>query len=92
MFYVDGEYTRVVSSEYPDTGEKMMKHIRKELIKDGILSEENSKVKLMFQYSDLLNGKVVLGDKYQKYKKIFNDYFPKYDSYATTRVFKFDSE
>ncbi|MEM8567539.1 MAG: M56 family metallopeptidase, partial [Bacteroidota bacterium] len=70
--------------------EKMMKEIQQELIKDGILNENKKKVKLKFQYSDLLNGKEVLGDKYEKYKKIFNEYFPRYDSYATTRIFKYE--
>lgn len=69
---------------------KMMDEIQQELIKDGILSKKQKKVKLMFQYSDLLNGKEVLGDKYEKYKKIFNEYFPRYDSYATTKVFNYE--
>lgn len=90
VFIADGKVVPVVSGEKLEKGETMMNHIKKELVRDGILSSENKRVKLMFQYSDLLNGKEVLGDKYPKYKKIFNDYFPKYDSYATTKVFKFD--
>lgn len=90
VFIADGKVVPVVSGENLEKGETMMNHIKKELVRDGILSEENKRVKLMFQYSDLLNGKEVLGDKYPKYKKIFNSYFPTYDSYATTRVFKFD--
>lgn len=70
--------------------DEMMKEIKTELVNDGILNENQPRLKLMFQYSDLLNGKEVLGDKYPKYKKIFNTYFPVYDSYATTRIFKLD--
>lgn len=90
VFMLDGKEVPVISGENLDKGETMMKHIKKELVRDGILSPDNKRVKLMFQYSDLLNGKDVLGDKYEKYKKIFNTYFPVYDSYATTRVFKYD--
>ncbi len=91
VFVLNGKVVPVISGENLDKGETMMKHIKKELMRDGILSAENKRVKLMFQYSDLLNGKEVLGDKYPKYKKIFNSYFPTYDSYATTKVFKFDN-
>lgn len=86
----NGEEIKLISDTNLKKGETMMKHIKKELVRDGILSKENSRVRLMFQYSDLLNGKEVLGDKYPKYKKIFNTYFPVYDSYATTRVFKYE--
>ncbi len=89
VFVLNGKVVPIISGENLEKGETMMKHIHKELVRDGILSEENTRVRLMFQYSDLLNGKEVLGDKYPKYKKIFNDYFPVYDSYATTRVFKY---
>lgn len=92
VFILNGKVVPIISGENLDKGEKMMNHIKKELVRDGILSAENKRVKLMFQYSDLLNGKEVLGDKYPKYKKIFNSYFPTYDSYATTRVFKYDKE
>ncbi|MEO9485776.1 MAG: M56 family metallopeptidase [Ekhidna sp.] len=91
VIMLDGKVVPIISGENLDKGETMMKHIKKELVRDGLLSAENKRVRLMFQYSDLLNGKEVLGDKYPKYKKIFNDYFPKYDSYATTRVFKFEN-
>jgi len=69
--------------------DKMMEEIQEELIKDGLLNENRQKMTLMFQYSDLLNGKANLGDKYEKYKAIFNRYFPVYDSFATTRVFRY---
>ncbi len=69
--------------------DKMMEEIHEELIKDGLLNESRQKMTLMFQYSDLLNGKANLGDKYEKYKAIFNRYFPVYDSFATTRVFRY---
>ena len=69
--------------------DEMMKEINAELIKDGLLNENHQKMTLMFQYSDLLNGKANLGDKYEKYKAIFNRYFPVYDSFATTRVFRY---
>jgi bla regulator protein blaR1 len=69
--------------------DKMMVEVQKELIKDGILNEDKQKITLMFQYSDVLNGKSALGDKYEKYKGILNKYFPGYDSFATTRVFRF---
>lgn len=64
--------------------------VQEELIKDGILNQERLKITLMFQYSDVLNGKSALGDKYEKYKNILNKHFPGYDSYATTRVFRFN--
>lgn len=69
--------------------DEMMKEINSELIKDGLLNANRQKMTLMFQYSDLLNGKANLGDKYEKYKAIFNRYFPVYDSFATTRVFRY---
>lgn len=72
--------------------EKMMEEVQQELVKDGILNENKRKITLMFQYSDVLNGKASLGDKYEKYKAILNRYFPVYDSFATTRVFRFPSE
>lgn len=75
-----------------DKADKMMKEIQEELVKDGILNENKQKITLMFQYSDVLNGKASLGDKYEKYKGILNRYFPVYDSFATTRVFRFPSE
>ena len=73
-------------------GEEMMKEIQNELISDGLLNPERPKMTLMFQYSDLLNGKANLGSHYEKYKAIFNRYFPKYDSYATTRVFRYKAD
>ncbi len=75
-----------------EKSDKMMAEIRSELIKDGILNEDKQKVTLMFQYSDLLNGKTTLGNKYEKYKAIFKRYFPVYDSFATTRVFRYNDD
>lgn len=68
--------------------DQMMEEIHEELIKDGILNQGHQKITLMFQYSDLLQGEKILGTHYDKYKDIFNRYFPVYDSYATTRVFR----
>ena len=67
----------------------MMEEIQTELIADGLLNPNRPKMTLMFQYSDLLNGEANLGKHYEKYKAIFNRYFPKYDSYACTRVFRY---
>lgn len=93
IFVLDGEVVKTVirpANNALAKGEEMMKEIREELIKDGILNENKQKITLMFQYSDVLNGKSVLKDKYEKYKGIFNRYFPVYDSYATTRVFRYN--
>lgn len=88
---VDGEQIKVIKpvDNALHRGEEMMDEIQEELINDGILSDSRPRITLMFQYSDLLNGKEVLDDKYEKYKGIFNRYFPRYDSYATTRVFRY---
>jgi len=67
--------------------EPFLKKIHSELIKDGILNEKNQKVVLMFQRSDIIKGEKVLGKKYPKYKKMFTNYFPRYDSYAFTKTF-----
>lgn len=69
--------------------DKMMEEVQRELVKDGILNESKQKITLMFQYSDVLHGEATLGDKYEKYKGILNRYFPTYDSFATTRVFRY---
>ena len=83
-----GSPVKIIYSDRDAPENKMMKEIQEELVKDGILSEKRQKITLMFQYSDLLNGKKVLGDKYEKYKAIFNKHFPKYDSFATTKTFR----
>lgn len=72
-----------------DKSEKMMEEVHRELIKDGILNENKTKITLMFQYSDVLQGERTLGKYYEKYKGILNKYFPVYDSFATTRVFRY---
>ena len=94
VYMVNGKPIRVIIpvDNALDKADEMMKEIQKELVADGLLSEERPKMTLMFQYSDLLNGKVNLGDQYEKYKAIFNRYFPKYDSYACTRVFRYKQE
>jgi len=68
---------------------KMMEEVQRELVKDGILNENKTKITLMFQYSDVLQGEKTLGKHYEKYKGILNKYFPVYDSFATTRVFRY---
>ena len=68
-------------------GKMMMEEIHNELIKDQIVNEDRKRVVLMFQYSDILNGKSTLGRHYDKYKGIFHKYFPGYDTFATTRAF-----
>lgn len=94
VFLLNGKVVRLVSEVNGSIkkGEEMMDEIQKELIADGLLREDRPKMTLMFQYSDLLNGKANLGDHYEKYKSIFNRYFPKYDSYATTRVFRYSAD
>lgn len=72
--------------------EKMMDEIQSELIKDGILNENRTKITLMFQYSDVLQGERTLGKYYEKYKAILNKHFPVYDSFATTRIFRYKSD
>ncbi|GAB5527736.1 MAG: hypothetical protein Roseis2KO_56080 [Roseivirga sp.] len=88
---LDGERVRFIKGKNKalEKADKMMKEIEQELVKDGILNENKQKITLMFQYSDVLNGKASLGDKYEKYKGILNRYFPVYDSFATTRVFRY---
>ena len=68
---------------------EMMEEVQRELVKDGILNENKTKITLMFQYSDVLQGERTLGKHYEKYKAILNKYFPVYDSFATTRVFRY---
>ena len=91
---LNGTQVRFVidASESMKKADKMMEEVQSELMKDGILNENKQKITLMFQYSDVLNGKATLGDKYEKYKGILNRYFPSYDSFATTRVFRYKSE
>lgn len=72
--------------------EKMMEEVQRELVKDGLLNENKTKITLMFQYSDVLQGEKTLGKHYEKYKAILNRYFPTYDSFATTRVFRYNSD
>ncbi|MBO3700293.1 M56 family metallopeptidase [Roseivirga sp. E12] len=72
-----------------EKSKKMMEEVQRELIKDGILNESKTKITLMFQYSDVLQGERTLGEHYEKYKGILNKYFPVYDSFATTRVFRY---
>lgn len=79
----------VRSIEVMKKSDEMMVEIQKELINDGILNENKQKVMLMFQYSDVLNGEKALGEHYEKYKGILNRYFPVYDSFATTRIFRY---
>lgn len=88
---LNGERVRFVKDKNKslEKADKMMKEIQKELVKDGILNENKEKITLMFQYSDVLNGKASLGGQYEKYKAILNRYFPTYDSFATTRVFRY---
>lgn len=88
---LDGERVRFIEGKNNalKKADEMMMEVRQELIKDGILNENKQKITLMFQYSDVLNGKASLGDKYEKYKGILNRYFPVYDSFATTRVFRY---
>lgn len=71
---------------------KMMKEVQRELEEDGLLNENKTKITLMFQYSDVLQGEKTLGKHYEKYKAILNKYFPVYDSFATTRVFRYSSD
>lgn len=90
VLYINKERVRVktkVESNALSIADKMMEEIHQELINDGILNENRKRIVLMFQYSDLLNGESSLGNKYQKYKAIFNRYFPGYDTFATTRAF-----
>lgn len=68
---------------------EMMEEVQRELVKDGILNKNKTKITLMFQYSDVLQGEKTLGKHYEKYKAILNKYFPVYDSFATTRVFRY---
>ena len=91
VYFVEGKQIKVIRAvdNALDKADEMMEEIRAELIKDKLLREDRPKMTLMFQYSDLLNGKANLGQHYEKYKAIFNRYFPKYDSYATTRIFRY---
>ncbi len=88
---LDGEKVRFIEGKNNalKKADEMMKEVQQELIKDGILNENKQKITLMFQYSDVLNGKASLGEQYEKYKGILNRYFPVYDSFATTRVFRY---
>lgn len=79
----------IISAESLRKSEEMLAEIQAELIKDGFLTTEKQKLMLMFQYSDILNGKSALGDKYEKYVAIFNRHYPVYDSFATTRIFRY---
>ena len=81
-----------VTSDAAEKATKMFEEIYDELVKDEIIGPHKAKVTLMFQYSDILNGEASLGKHYEKYKAIFNKHFPKYDSYATTRVFRYKKE
>jgi hypothetical protein len=91
---LNGEHIRVIADSNGSLkkAEKMMEEVQSELMKDDILNENKTKITLMFQYSDVLNGKSALGDKYEKYKDILNKYFPGYDSFATTKVFRYTAE
>lgn len=91
IFMVNGKEIKVIraADNALKKADEMMVEIREELINDGLLREDRPKMTLMFQYSDLLNGKANLGGHYEKYKAIFNRYFPKYDSFATTRIFRY---
>lgn len=88
---LDGERVHFVEGKNNalKKADEMMKEIQQELVKDGILNEDKQKITLMFQYSDVLNGQASLGRQYEKYKGILNRYFPVYDSFATTRVFRY---
>lgn len=91
---LDGERVRFIEGKNNalKKADEMMKEVQEELIKDGILNENKQKITLMFQYSDVLNGKASLGEQYEKYKGILNRYFPVYDSFATTRVFRYKKQ
>ena len=79
----------IITTDAHKKADKMFEEIYDELVKDEIIGPHKAKVTLMFQYSDILNGEASLGKHYEKYKAIFNKHFPKYDSYATTRVFRY---
>ena len=91
VFMLNGKHIRLITDANNSLkkGEQMMEEIQEELVADGLLNPNRPKMTLMFQYSDLLNGEANLGKHYEKYKAIFNRYFPKYDSYACTRVFRY---
>ena len=91
LVLVDGKPIKLIkgNSNALKKADKMMKEVQKELVKDGLLNEHKTKITLMFQYSDVLQGEKTLGKHYEKYKAILNKYFPVYDSFATTRVFKY---
>ena len=91
VFYLNGQKVNIIrdANNALKKADRMMEEIQEELIKDGILNSNRQKITLMFQYSDLLQGEKTLGIHYNKYKSIFNRYFPVYDSFATTRVFRF---
>lgn len=91
LVLVDGKPIKVIkgNSNALKKADKMMKEVQKELVKDGLLNENKTKITLMFQYSDVLQGEKTLGKHYKKYKDILNRYFPVYDSFATTRVFRY---
>ena len=74
------------------TPDAFINEVHSELIKDGILNENRKKIVLMFQRSDIINGKKMLGIKYPKYKKIFTNHYPKFDSFATTKSFLLDQK
>ncbi len=91
VFMLNGKHIRLITdvNNSLKKREQMMEEIQKELVADGLLNPNRPKMTFMFQYSDLLNDEANLGKHYEKYKAIFNRYFPKYDSYACTRVFRY---
>ena len=80
---------RLITTDAHNKADDMMAEIYDELVKDEIIGPHKAKVTLMFQYSDILNGEASLGKHYEKYKAIFKKHFPVYDSFATTRVFRY---
>lgn len=94
LILMDGKPVRFIKDKNNalSKAKKMMEEVQRELMKDGLLNEQRQKITLMFQYSDVLNGKQTLGDKYEKYKGILNRYFPVYDSFATTRIFRYKKD